>query len=93
MARTATGLTVSATLEERRMIAEYAELTGATPTRLVRRLVFARLPHIIAALKEAKAAGLDPTAVTEFDFTPMRDSAEQRDTFYRPDESSWTEPE
>jgi len=55
--------------------------------------VFARLPHIIAALKEAKAAGLDPTAVTEFDFTPMRDSAEQRDTFYRPDESSWTEPE
>jgi hypothetical protein len=93
MPRTATGLTVSATSAERRMIAEYTELTGATPTRLVRRLVFARLPHIIAALNEAKAAGLDPTAVPEFDFAPMRDSAEQRDSFYRPDESTWAEPE
>lgn len=93
MARDATRLTLSVTREERQMICEYTELTGATPTRLVRRLVFARLPPIIAALKEARAAGLNRTAIPEFDLAPMGDSAEQRDSFYRPDESTWTEPD
>ncbi len=89
MARTATALTISTTPSERRMIREYAELTGGNPTRLVRRLVFARLPHIIAALKELKAAGLDPGEIPDFDFTPMPASAEQIASFYREDPESW----
>jgi len=88
MARTATALTVSTTPSERKKINEYAELTGGNPTRLVRQLVFARLPHIIAALKEQRAAGLDTGAIPDFDLTPEPASAEQVASFYREDPES-----
>ncbi len=93
MGRSATGLTVSASPEERQLIDEFTELTGETPTRLVRQLVFARLPHIIAALKEGEAAGINTRAIPNFELSPSTASTEQQSSFYHPDSNTWAEGE
>jgi hypothetical protein len=89
MARNAVALSISATPAERKLIAEYSELTGENPTQLVRHLVFARLPHIVAALRELRAAGVDPAAVPDFDLSPERVSDEGIRSFYSRDAASW----
>jgi hypothetical protein len=89
MARSAVALSISATPAERKLIAEYSELTGENPTQLVRHLVFARLPHIVAALRELRAAGVDPATVPNFDLSPERESDEAVRTFYGRDAASW----
>lgn len=65
---------------------EFSELTGESPTRLVRQLVFSRLPHIVAALGELRAAGIDVRAIPEFDFTSLPASIEKLRAFYREDQ-------
>lgn len=89
MARTAAALTVSATPAERELVEEFSELTGGSPTQLVRQLVFCRLPHIVAALKELRDAGVDITAIPDFDFTSPPASIEELREFYKEDRSSW----
>lgn len=89
MARTAMALTISATPSERELVAEFSALTGGTATQLVRQLVFSRLPHIVAALKELSAAGVDVRAIPDFDFTSPPASSDELRAFYREDRDSW----
>jgi hypothetical protein len=89
MARSAVALSISTTPAERKLIQEYSELTGENPTQLVRHLVFARLPHIVAALRELRAAGVDATAIPDFDYAPDRQSEESLRDFYSSDATTW----
>ena len=89
MARSAVALSISATPAERKLIAEYSELTGENPTQLIRHLVFARLPHIVAALRELRAAGVDPASVPDFDLSPERVPDASVRAFYSHDATSW----
>jgi hypothetical protein len=88
MARNAVALSISTTPAERKLIAEYSELTGENPTQLVRHLVFARLPHIVAALRELRAAGVDAATIPAFDLSPDRVSDEGVRAFYSGDAAS-----
>lgn len=90
MGRTAMALTISTTPAERELVEEFSELTGENPTKLVRQLVFSRLPHIVAALKELLAAGVDVRAIPDFDFTSPPASIEELRGFYREDRESWS---
>jgi hypothetical protein len=70
MARSAVALSISTTTAERKLIEEYSYLTGENPTQLVRHLVFARLPHIVAALRELRIGCVDATTIPDFDLAP-----------------------
>lgn len=89
MARTALALSISATPQERKLVQEYSDLTGGNPTQLVRQLVFARLPRIVAALQELQDAGIDVQALPEFDLTSLPSSQEEIRSFYCQDTCSW----
>ena len=89
MARSAVALSISTTPSERKLIEEYSDLTGKNPTQLVRHLVFARLPHIVAALRELRTAGVDATTIPDFDLSPDRVSDEELHDFYVGDATSW----
>lgn len=74
---------------ERKLITEFFELTGENPIQLVRQLVFARLPHVVAALREIRATGIDPATVPNFDLALERLPDESVRGFYSRDATSW----
>jgi hypothetical protein len=89
MGRTAVALSVSATPSERKLVEEFSELTGETPTQLVRQLVFSRLPYIVAALRELREAGIDLQNIPNFDFSSPPASDDEIRAFYSEDGESW----
>ncbi len=89
MVRSATALSISTTPQERKLVQEYADLTGGSPTQLVRQLVFARLPRIVTTLRELQAAGIDVSAIPDFDLASLPSSDEEIRAFYTSHPDSW----